>query len=535
MFQCIHCRTHITQDDEEILHELSGDYQVEFDATLEALVDRVVNGDAAPVDRRPFASSGRRPRGSASSRTSGDRYSERSSMSDGSGGGAVVHAEMKTEDTLDRARSFAQGKLTRSSNMMSEWKMDERAELGRRANAGWTALHDMVMRKDLRRVKSLLASRKAAVTIDACDSNQQTALHLAARQNAVAITATLLQCGADVNALDTVCNTPLLLANGVEVVKLLCSNGADVCVRNASGLTALHLAVMRRDADTVQVLLDHGCQLSVRAKGNGFTPLHYAVGMGEIAIVNMLLSRFKAPAAELAVGCVDGNTVLHTAAIAKYFPSTLEIIRVLLEHGARVEQTNNDDWTPLHLAAANASFRAANASCVVMQILLASSVSPHLPSPDGCTPAHLAAKYEDWDLLSLLLEHGADLNRMWRSGQSKLGDCTVMELIPASKRPEILPKITARQTSVSEASASRCMECDAQFSLLLWKSQCAVCRRVLCSKCAPDQVSVDQLPPAIAAAVKKSTATVCAFCKPSEDEAGPADLESAVQSRECAI
>jgi hypothetical protein len=170
-----------------------------------------------------------------------------------------------------------------------------------------------------------------------------------------------------------------------------------------------------------------------------------------------------------------------------------------------------------------------------VKTLLASSVSPHLPSPYGCTPAHLAAKNENWDLLSLLLEHGADLNRVWRSGQSKLGDCTVRAMIPASKRPEILPKITARQTSVTEASATRCMECEAQFSLLLWKNQCAVCRRVLCGKCAADQVSVDRLLPAIAATMKKSTATVCAYCKPNDDEARATDLESAVQPRECAI
>lgn len=72
----------------------------------------------------------------------------------------------------------------------------------------------------------------------------------------------LLDSGADVNALDEIKRTPLLLATfyGVEpaIIDLLIQYGADVTVQDIFNETPLHNAAARDDKITAQLLLDAG-------------------------------------------------------------------------------------------------------------------------------------------------------------------------------------------------------------------------------------------------------------------------------------
>ncbi|XP_035670631.1 uncharacterized protein LOC118412103 [Branchiostoma floridae] len=84
----------------------------------------------------------------------------------------------------------------------------------------------------------------------------------------------LIAAGVNINLRDSVegRNTPLHWAASFanhEMVQCLCDRGADVNLCNSKGATALHDAVLRKDTDIVQELLEHGaCPLMVGTKGS---------------------------------------------------------------------------------------------------------------------------------------------------------------------------------------------------------------------------------------------------------------------------
>jgi hypothetical protein len=98
-----------------------------------------------------------------------------------------------------------------------------------------SVLHGAVSRGDAVVAKYLLNVLKTPV--NACNSNGDTALHVAAGGSNPDIVRVLLQAGANINAQDSQKRTVLHLATDVSVAKLLVERGASLVARNASGLT----------------------------------------------------------------------------------------------------------------------------------------------------------------------------------------------------------------------------------------------------------------------------------------------------------
>jgi hypothetical protein len=151
-----------------------------------------------------------------------------------------------------------------------------------------------------------------------------TPLHIAAAAYRVDLSRTLIQLGADPRATNRHGHTPLHYSAAgspssaswnptaqARVVELLISAGADPNGGDKSGVAPLHVAVRSRCAAAVGALLTHGAD-SRRKNGAGSTPLHLAVqttgrgGSGQ-------------PAAR---------------------DQQAAIIRLLIEHGARLADTN---------------------------------------------------------------------------------------------------------------------------------------------------------------------------------------------------
>lgn len=97
-------------------------------------------------------------------------------------------------------------------------------------------------------------------------------------------------------------------ANEVEIVNQLLECGAEPCVADDKGRTALHFASCNGNSSIVQLLLDHGADPNQR---DGL-----------------------------------GNTPLHLAACTNHVP----VITTLLRGGARVDALDRAGRTPLHLA-----------------------------------------------------------------------------------------------------------------------------------------------------------------------------------------
>jgi ankyrin repeat protein len=84
---------------------------------------------------------------------------------------------------------------------------------------------------------------KAGADVDACDGVKRcTALHMAARRGNVEVAAALLDCGAHLEARDSVGETPLRRSvnlNKIEVAALLLDRGADMDSIGSKGITTL--------------------------------------------------------------------------------------------------------------------------------------------------------------------------------------------------------------------------------------------------------------------------------------------------------
>jgi ankyrin repeat protein len=89
-------------------------------------------------------------------------------------------------------------------------------------------------------VRSLV---QAGANVDAQDGVKRcTALHMAARRGSVAVAEALLDCGADIEARDSVGDTPLrrsVNCRQAEVARLLISRGADAHSKGSKGITPL--------------------------------------------------------------------------------------------------------------------------------------------------------------------------------------------------------------------------------------------------------------------------------------------------------
>ena len=237
-----------------------------------------------------------------------------------------------------------------------------------------------------------------------------TALMYAARQNAADAAAILADLKADLNATDPDGTTALQLAIlnvHYDLASLLLKKGADPNVPDSSGMTALYAAVDMRSptgmmtrpnpkltdeidaAEMVKILLANGADPNARLKkpiigrhnnlvgdtslGEGTTPLMRASKTNDLPVMRLLLDA----GADATLTLKDRTT---TAMIA----SSLEAIKMLVEHGVDVNAFNTNGQTILH----NAAGRGANA---VIQYVAEKGARLDKKDKQGRTPLDIAS------------------------------------------------------------------------------------------------------------------------------------------------
>jgi ankyrin repeat protein len=97
-----------------------------------------------------------------------------------------------------------------------------------------------------------------------------------------------------------------------------------------------------------------------------------------------------------------------------------EIVRVLLEHGGKVSDTNPSGDTPLHLAARVVGMlhsAAGSGAEAVARILLKNGASPSATNTNGETPLHIV---ENLGVARLLLEYGSSVHSKDKGGRTPL-------------------------------------------------------------------------------------------------------------------
>ncbi len=170
-----------------------------------------------------------------------------------------------------------------------------------------TALQEAIMWSRTAVVEVLL---EHGALVTGCDDEGWTPLHEAAYRAPEKIAEMILDHGADMEAKTrfpqgTIPNpwgevpeamrggsTPLHIAatcGNEEVFKLLIARGANRHSTDASGLTALHMAVLGPEIPIAEILLEAGDEIDVRDTLHGETPLHKAARLGNVKCVLFLL------------------------------------------------------------------------------------------------------------------------------------------------------------------------------------------------------------------------------------------------------
>ncbi|CAL4090172.1 unnamed protein product [Meganyctiphanes norvegica] len=154
-------------------------------------------------------------------------------------------------------------------------------------NEGNGALHLAVLQGDQPLVKMLLHAGALTCTVT---KNGLSVIHLAIQKNDVDIIRILIEAGADINS-SKYDEKPLASAvhtdcqNTVETVLRL---GANVNIRDAKGMTALHLASQHGCSNVIASLLSAGANLTARTN-DGLTSLHVAARYAQFEVFKILV------------------------------------------------------------------------------------------------------------------------------------------------------------------------------------------------------------------------------------------------------
>ena len=265
------------------------------------------------------------------------------------------------------------------------------------------------------RIANLLHKNGAVVDIKCYD--ERTALHVASVHGSVDILRWLLDHGADVNNRQIGGRTPLNLAvfyKRPEAVQILLEHNADVNLPNNDGTTPLCEAlseylfsVKRQSINIVRRLLEHGADTTIPdSDGKCVTPLHMASSQGWLEVARLLLSY----GAKVDKKDKGGNTPFQVASRGGHF----EIMELLLEHGACVDSRGCNGSTALHSATSIPGH------VDVIQWLLDHGADANALDDNQCTPLHLAARETDLEAVQVLLEHTADINLQNGVGRTPL-------------------------------------------------------------------------------------------------------------------
>ncbi|XP_054474996.1 ankyrin repeat and SOCS box protein 2 [Anoplopoma fimbria] len=229
-----------------------------------------------------------------------------------------------------------------------------------------------------------------------------TALHEAACRNNPEICEMLLKAGAKHNISNMYGISPLFTAaqsGQLATLRLLIKHGADINGQAADGATALYEASKNGHEEIVELLLSQNANANKPGK-SGLLPIHVAAQRGSDIIVSMLISATSKTRVRR-----TGASPLHLAADR----NRDDILEVLIKAGFDVNAQLSDERSRLYQDRRSTAlyFSVINNNIDAVRMLLEAGSDPNL---DVFRPLLVAARQGCIKTVTLLVEHGADIN-----------------------------------------------------------------------------------------------------------------------------
>jgi ankyrin len=262
--------------------------------------------------------------------------------------------------------------------------------------------------------------------------DNSTPLHVASWFGGVKVGQLLLEHGGKINARNGEGCTPLhrslieltddFADSHFDVIQLLLEHGADVEALNDEHLTPLHVATRYPCSRAVRILLKHGANIHARNKADQI-PLQNLLadisddGPGTYAID--VIRSFLEHGMDVD-SSMNGShsTMLH---MASYWRN-LELIQLLLNHGANINAQSTEDQTPLQKLGANIwDHRPQDDEIEIIRLLLDRGADADSSMDSNhSTMLHWALYWQSNKLIQLLLDHGANINAPNKKYQTPL-------------------------------------------------------------------------------------------------------------------
>ncbi|MBP3773606.1 MAG: ankyrin repeat domain-containing protein [Treponema sp.] len=242
--------------------------------------------------------------------------------------------------------------------------------------------------------------------INAVDEDNRTALFYASLSGA----AFLIEKGIDVTKIDEYKDTALIYAikarKDYDLAELLAKTRC-LDILNGNGHSALTEAILEKQFEFAKKLILAGADVNA-ASEKGLTPVYCACDKSNLELVKMLVER----GARVDIPCATAYYP-HWPLCAAMYPDNYELVEYLLEHGAKVNMADYGEETELFNVDSCKDLR-------IPLLLLKKGADVNYRNKIGLTPLLEAAVFARRDLIDLYMKYKPNFKAVTNDGDNMI-------------------------------------------------------------------------------------------------------------------
>jgi ankyrin repeat protein len=294
-------------------------------------------------------------------------------------------------------------------------------------------LNEAIQSGDYNSVRSMLQENPEAANDESWHDEVKLPLLEAIEKKDMQMIEMLLDAGAEVNPIHSNSHKPLskaILIGETPIVELLLKHGAEVNPPDAGFFTPLIQAIKWGNTDIVNLLVEHGADVNAKlsaGRGNTSdiivnTPLKAAAESGDVDATRILLDY----GADVTIKGPNDDAAIHKACDShSKAKKLLDVLTLLIEAGAEIDDRGYQNRTPLHLVARGRFIYDASEKreyylpidTAVIRYLLDMGADPKATDDSGLTPLDYALNNGHTEIATLIqnavIQPGESLEDIW--------------------------------------------------------------------------------------------------------------------------